>query len=348
LYSEASPFLRGGSEFEFPDNTQIPLRVALNTPLISSLVTFSSCYDALHIHPAVASILDDMRFLLATVLALPKTPSAKELQKVHTTSAWIHERISGLPEESPAARRRSSAGSSSSSAPVSSRDSPATEPGIGEQQRLSPGQQRQRPPRSRRPSAQQHHPPHSGRSHQPTPESDDGSDSDSDNSGPDYVYQAVRLAALLYSRAIRDRQPFSRVVTPTEFLRLWTTAVWRVPLSTWRSLLGVLNWVLLPLLPSGKAAQPHDRFVKAVLKLSLFQMGLDNWDIASSVMQAALSLQNWLAGGGGGGSGAGGKEGSSTSSKVEVGGGVSGKTSGAASREEGERENAEKGTELYA
>jgi hypothetical protein len=112
---------------------------------------------------------------------------------------------------------------------------------------------------------------------------------------PDYVYQAVRLAALLYSRTIMRRRPFSLVVAPDEFLRLWTTA-WRVPLSTWRSLLGVLNWILLPIAPSGKAAQPHDRFVKGMMNISLFQMGMDNWEIAGSVIEAGLSLQRWLAG----------------------------------------------------
>jgi hypothetical protein len=106
----------------------------------------------------------------------------------------------------------------------------------------------------------------------------------------------VRLAALLYSRAIMRRRPFSEVVLPGEFLRLWTTA-WRVPLSTWRSLLGVLAWILLPILPSGKAAQPHDRLVKAVMNITLFQIGMDNWEIGSAVMAAALSLQRWLAGG---------------------------------------------------
>jgi hypothetical protein len=94
------------------------------------------------------------------------------------------------------------------------------------------------------------------------------------------------------------RRPFSQVVAPAEFLRLWTTA-WRVPLSTWRSLLGVLNWILLPIVSCGKAAaaQPHDRFVKGMMNISLFQMGMDNWEIASAVMEAGLSLQRWLAGG---------------------------------------------------
>ncbi|AEO62235.1 uncharacterized protein THITE_2106184 [Thermothielavioides terrestris NRRL 8126] len=300
LSFEVSPFLQGGSEFEFRDNVQIPLRLALNTPFISTLVAFSSCDDALRIHPAVASILDDMRFLLATVLALPETPSAKELHKVHTTSAWIHERISSLPEESPAARRPS-AGSST----TPSRDSPVTDIREGQQQAghgrprgLTPQQQSGWPPMPVPGQAGTDHlregSPNPGR--QASPNNNSQSPPPAAAEPPDHVYQAVRLAALLYSRAIMRRRPFSEVVLPGEFLRLWTTA-WRVPLSTWRSLLGVLAWILLPILPSGKAAQPHDRLVKAVMNITLFQIGMDNWEIGSAVMAAALSLQRWLAGG---------------------------------------------------
>lgn len=108
---------------------------------------------------------------------------------------------------------------------------------------------------------------------------------------PDYVYQAVRLAALMYSQAIKLRRPFSAIVSTDDFLQLWTTC-WRVPLSTWRSLLGVFNWLLVPLIPCGK--RPHDRFVKAMLNVSLFQIGMDNWEIACGAMEGALKLQRWL------------------------------------------------------
>ncbi|KAK4244608.1 hypothetical protein C7999DRAFT_43755 [Corynascus novoguineensis] len=297
LSLEVPPFLRGGAEFEFRDNSPVPLRLALNTPLVSTLVRFSSCADALRIHPAVASILDDMRFLLAAVLALPANPSAKELQKVHTTSAWIYERILSLPENSPTTRPPSSPASStpnndSSMAPETFTDS---------QSRTSPQQAPRRPRRTQAqtptattiqtgPAAA---PP--AQTTQTSPETG--------TTPPDHVYQAVRLAALLYSRAIMHRRPFSRVVAPDVFLRLWTT-VWRVPLSTWRSLLGVFAWVLVPIAPrregsggsGGGTAQPHDRFVKGLLRVCLFQMGMDSWEVAGAAMESGLQLQRWLAG----------------------------------------------------
>jgi hypothetical protein len=307
LSFEVLPFMRGSPEFEFRDSSQIPLRLALNTPLIPTLVRFSSCAAALRIHPAVASILDDMRFLLAAVLALPAKPSAKELQKVHTTSAWIHERISGLPEYSPTTRRPSAA-SSTPSRGSSTMPETCEDPQPPSSRRGQSQAERQQPQKPRRAPAQQ---APAGQTQErlpemnpPSPLSPTTTATDSNGPSPDHVYQAVRLAALLYSRAIMHRRPFSLVVTSDEFLRLWTTA-WRVPLSTWRSLLGVFNWVLLPIVSSGKAAQPHDRFVKGMMNISLFQMGVDNWELASSVMEAELSLQRWLGGESASSSGAG-------------------------------------------
>ncbi|KAL2128387.1 hypothetical protein VTI74DRAFT_9257 [Chaetomium olivicolor] len=290
LSFEVPPFLRGGSEFEFHDNSQHPLRVSLNTPFISTPVAFSSCADALRIHPAVAAILDDMRFLLAAVLALPEKPSAKELQKVHTTSAWIHERIAGLPAESPTSQRLSGAGLTPGRAASGTPELGEDQPGCG------PSRSHQNP---RRASVQPQDSPHPQQQHDPPsavlPNPTPTTAVSEHQPPPDYVYQAIRLAALLYSRAIMHRQPFSAIVNPAEFLRLWTTA-WRVPLSKWRSLLGVFNWILLPIVPSGKAAQPHDRFVKGVINISLFQMGMENWEIAWEVMEGAGRLQRWLAG----------------------------------------------------
>ncbi|KAL2175860.1 uncharacterized protein P884DRAFT_278995 [Thermothelomyces heterothallicus CBS 202.75] len=292
LSLEVPPYLRGGPELEFSDSSRFPLRVALNTPLIPKLVRFSSCADALRIHPAVASILDDMRFLLAAVLALPAKPSAKELQKVHTTSAWIHERISALSEDSPATRCPSEA----SSAP---RADGSMVTGISKQvqspQFLSLCQHQKTHPEP--PWAQMQIPTDlTQEQYPPAAPPPSSSASSSSSLPPDHIYQAVRLAALLYSRAIMHRQPFSWVVTSDAFLRLWTTA-WRVPLSTWRSLLGVLTWILLPLVPGGgKAAQLHYRYVRGMLNICMFQMGIDNWEIASSAMEAGLRLQRWLAG----------------------------------------------------
>ncbi|CAK7215084.1 hypothetical protein SEUCBS140593_002411 [Sporothrix eucalyptigena] len=91
----------GTSLFDYEDLTQTPFRIAHNTPLVAGQPSFAHCAEPLNIHPTTASILDDMRFLITTVLALPPNPTAKDLQKVQTTAEWIHNRIQLLPEDSP-------------------------------------------------------------------------------------------------------------------------------------------------------------------------------------------------------------------------------------------------------
>ena len=283
--------MQDGSEFEFLENSQAPLRLALNTPFITSLPRFCSCDDALRIHPAVASILDDMRFLLTAVLALPENPSLKELQKVHSTAAWISDRTLRLPSHGPTVRRPSATTSPTSPSTTRSR-SPGTDaratPDRADERPIPVRSRRQASNRSRsrqtaRRTSFQTLEERQGRPSPPAPTQTDA---------PDFVYQAVRLAALMYSQAIKQRRPFSLVVGTGEFTRLWTT-MWHVPLATWRSLLGVFNWLLLPLVSSGKST-PHDRFVKAMMNATLLQMGMDNWEIARGTMDAALKLQRWL------------------------------------------------------
>ncbi|KAL1840436.1 hypothetical protein VTJ49DRAFT_474 [Mycothermus thermophilus] len=254
---ETPPLLRGQPEFEFRDSTQAPFRLPLNTPFVSNLAPFSSCSASLRIHEAAAAILDDMRFLLSLVLALPENPSAKELQKVHTTSAWIHERIWSLPEDSPAARRPSATGLTPSPAPL-----PTLDPALRDEQQIrairrhsqSPNPQAQRQPPNPSPIQAQQPGAPSLPPRQPPPTT---LNQPPEQPPADYIYQTIRYASLLYTRAIIQRKPFSTVVTSAEFLRLWTT-MWRVPLATWRSMLGVFNWILLPILSGGRAAQPHD------------------------------------------------------------------------------------------
>ncbi|KAK4179305.1 hypothetical protein QBC36DRAFT_78670 [Triangularia setosa] len=332
LSSETAPFLQGATEFEFRDNSQVPLRLPLNTPFISKLATFASCGEALRIHGAVASILDDTRFLLAAVLALPEESTAKELQKVHTTSGWIHERMVNLSVEGPTLRRLSAAAAAPSPAPSSAASATSAtfspfdtrpSPEVGDDHHG--GSTRGRP----RGLQQQQHSPvpahprqlpsdeHSGGlrlggSPSPAPAAASSTPSTAimPLDPPDYIYQSVRLAAILYSRAIMLRRPFKQIVTHAEYLQLWRTT-WKVPLSTWRSLLGVFNWILLPLVSSSSSSQDQDannqgHFVKGMLNVSLLQIGMENWELCRGVMDASVGLQRWLSGSGvGDGSGEG-------------------------------------------
>lgn len=298
LSFEIQPFLQHGREFEMLESTQVPLRLAQNTPLVSPLPTFASCTEALKLDPATASILDDMRFLISAVLALPDNPSAKELHKVHTTSAWIYNRTSKLSDYSPLARRSSAALNNTDRTPVITIiNTVETEDGVILHAGGSP-QSQHNDILARRGSyqsiagcaseagaigQQEDRYPHGNRAAQPLA---------GPMESPDFLYQCVRLAALMYSRAVMERQPFSSVVDTADFLRLWTT-MWRVPLTTWKGVLGVLNWIILPITPAACGTR-YGRLIKSMLTNSALQMSLDNWEVASCSMKAALSLQRWL------------------------------------------------------
>lgn len=98
---ESPAYFGAGRDGVFSDPAPGPFRISHNTPLVASMVTFSDCISGLNIHPATASILDDIRFLLATVTSLPVHATRAEINKVATTSHWIFNRISKLPVYSP-------------------------------------------------------------------------------------------------------------------------------------------------------------------------------------------------------------------------------------------------------
>jgi hypothetical protein len=136
------------------------------------------------------------------------------------------------------------------------------------------------------------------------------------------MYQVVRHAALVYSRAIMTRTPIGSTCTTDEFLAIWTTT-WRVPLTAWKGANGVFYWVMLAIAPACHGTA-HARFVKSMLMISALGLGLDNWAVAVEAASAGLRVQRWLSqgngavetarrragDGGGGGAGSGGDQGS--------------------------------------
>ncbi len=321
LSFEIPPFLENGTDFRDQEPTKVPLRAAHNTPLVSPLVPFADCMQALEMHPATASILDDMRFLITTVLSLPANPSPKEMRKLHTTSVWIHDRIAKLPASSPMPPRPSQKSPASPAHLPPGTPSEAAVPLTPQPEAQAPVQMLTPPESgqdssqgssvhtaSRRASTQSLHPETAistaaetasqQRSRQPTrtpsprpPPSPAGLTAGS----PDILYQTVRQTALIYSRAIMRRQPFSEVVEPAEFLELWTST-WRVSLTSWKGRVGIFTWIMLAIVASARDT-PHDRFVKSMLSICSVQLSLENWEIASAALRAALKLGAWLQGG---------------------------------------------------
>lgn len=321
LFFEIEPYLQGGPEFEFREAApQLPFSVSPDTPLVSPFVPRDARAGHVEPHEAAARILDDMRFLIGLVLALAEDePSPKDLQKVQTTSRWIHDRISELPAAyAPVTQQHSDAEVLPGPTSATSTTRSCTFPVPSHPRRRSPGQHSPQDlcapgpwswPQGSGSSAHargpfpgggggtDHHPSHDPPPCSPHP-GDGGNDDSTATATPDIIYQAVRQSALIYSRAIMLRRPLgdAGVCGGEDFVRLWTT-VWRCPLRAWGAVLGVFAWVLLCITPASRGT-PHERFVKGMLEVALVQTALESWDVADRGMAAALRLTRWLARGG--------------------------------------------------
>jgi len=72
--------------------------VAMESPLLQSNIPFGDICEALGISNAAAEILDDVRFLTCSIIALSTDSNdAVETIKCLTTARWIHDRVSALP-----------------------------------------------------------------------------------------------------------------------------------------------------------------------------------------------------------------------------------------------------------
>lgn len=123
LAHEVDPLIYEHPGFEFDDPIMMPFHTALNSPLIFGWPSFAGCAASLQLHPSTAMILDDMRFLIETVLAMPENPTAEQIQKLVSTAAWITDRISELPTDTPARDNPNSRSASATSTPREKQDS---------------------------------------------------------------------------------------------------------------------------------------------------------------------------------------------------------------------------------
>jgi hypothetical protein len=108
----------------------------------------------------------------------------------------------------------------------------------------------------------------------------------------DLMYQTIRQAALIWTSAISSRRPFSESCSATDFYKLWTT-LWRLSLTTWKSVLGIYLWIIITIVPASRDTA-HGRFVKSMLTISALNMGLENWSASHSALRNAMRLQTWL------------------------------------------------------
>ena len=87
--------------FEHPVKEPSEYPVHISMPFITATSSFVEIASQLEISNETAGILDDMRFLIkATVHQLDGDVSESEIAKIASTSTWIQQRISDIPEGS--------------------------------------------------------------------------------------------------------------------------------------------------------------------------------------------------------------------------------------------------------
>ncbi|KAK9413096.1 putative Fungal-specific transcription factor domain-containing protein [Seiridium unicorne] len=247
---ETQPYLQEGDDSQFEDSNSSTFEIAHSSPLVAATTSFASCAELYGLHAAAAAILDDVRFLIVLTISLPVDPDAQQEQKLESTARWIHDRINSLPEESPHISETS----------------------------LSCSQGRSLACRTASSA--------NGVSNSPTA---DGISQTSDKVQPDYVYQSIRQAALIYTSAIAARKPFSETCSLNDFYRLWAT-IWRVSLTVWRSMMGVFVWIEVCIMAPAMDV-PHGRLVKSMFTVAALNMGIENWTAASNALKGAVMLQ---------------------------------------------------------
>ncbi|OHW99431.1 hypothetical protein CSPAE12_01893 [Colletotrichum incanum] len=330
----SDPWVSTGYAFVDPIK-HVPLRMAHMSPLVSYLPSsvgllpsFADCAASLGMHPATASILDNVRYLFGAVEAIyaapnetnpststtmgmtttptPTPTSIQASRKAQLTGKYMHEHISGLHPTIPGGRQASTPEVSNRTTPppnssnyftavadeVSVRSGSISSAGTAGRGSAGAGRSPSGPasdsmttpewpqtrdasnsptsPRSMQHSHHQHHQQHSA----------------------GFMYQVIRMTAIIYTRAIATGTPLSVACTESEFLQIWTTT-WRVPLSTWNGAVGVFHWIMLAIAPACHHT-PHARFVKNMTTISTLTLAVENWAMAMGVAKAGLRLQHWL------------------------------------------------------
>lgn len=123
-------------------------------------------------------------------------------------------------------------------------------------------------------------------------------DSNEECANEELLHKCIRLASLLYITAITERQPLSRICTETQLIEIWTTTS-RIPLTTWKAMLGIYLWLVFSVAPTAahlSSSSHHVRSIKTNLNVAISQLALESWEVAQEALNRMDMLQQWLSG----------------------------------------------------
>jgi hypothetical protein len=109
-----------------------------------------------------------------------------------------------------------------------------------------------------------------------------------------HMHRAVRLASLMYCRAIQFRKSCSKVVEDKDAIEL-AEVVEKVPLETWDTTLGTLVLLLVVTLPTAKNIA-FCYSTRTMMVTAAVQLSLTDWSVAAKTLGKVVKLQAWLRG----------------------------------------------------
>ncbi|KAK6724245.1 hypothetical protein SNK04_003077 [Fusarium graminearum] len=109
---------------------------------------------------------------------------------------------------------------------------------------------------------------------------------------PDIMYIVVRKIALVYCKAISTRSPLSTACSEQDIMLIWR-AIWESGLPTWKSVLGIFAWVMIPLCTNCHKIK-FGRLIKTLTVSTMMSLGMDDWHLFLDISKTAFRIQRWL------------------------------------------------------
>ncbi|UZP35480.1 hypothetical protein NXS19_003296 [Fusarium pseudograminearum] len=106
------------------------------------------------------------------------------------------------------------------------------------------------------------------------------------------MYIVVRKIALVYCKAISTRSPISTACSEKDIMLIWC-AIWESGLPTWKSVLGIFAWVMIPLCTNCHNIK-FGRLIKTLTVSTMMSLGMDDWHLFLDISKTAFRIQRWL------------------------------------------------------
>ncbi|KAF9876967.1 hypothetical protein CkaCkLH20_05813 [Colletotrichum karsti] len=113
------------------------------------------------------------------------------------------------------------------------------------------------------------------------------------SSEADWMRETIRLAALIYSWAVKSLRQISEF-DDQEVLEDAYTAMRRVRLVTWKKMPGVFLWIMLVAAPNA-GPDAKGRFVRRKMAVTGLSIGFEDFVLGISYLKSFWTVQQWIA-----------------------------------------------------